>query len=144
VEINLRWDANGSGRDERDRDTKRSLPANSNDEAIEIRPKEPNSGPRDANGITFSAPARGAVETELATSNARRLQPLMGKNSDRDAEAALRLAGTEAAALAWTTPFPLLFLPALLEEKVARTERYLARQKAMFLRDTCRAMAMAA
>jgi hypothetical protein len=32
----------------------------------------------------------------------------------------LRRAANEAASLAWTTPYPLLFLPALLEEKATR------------------------
>jgi hypothetical protein len=98
-------------------------------------------GARDANVIQLSAPVRGAAETELDSLKERLLQPLMEKTSDQDAEAALRRAGTEAAALAWTTPFPLLFLPALLDEKVDRAERYLARQKAILQRGTCRAMA---
>src|SRR5262245_26431323 len=93
------------------------------------------------NVIKLSAPVRGAAETELDNLKARLLQPLMEKTSDQDAEAALCRAGTEAAALAWTTPFPLLFLPALLDEKVDRAERYLARQKSILQRGSRRAMA---
>ena len=88
-----------------------------------------------------SAPVRGAAEAELDSLKEQLLQPLMEETGDRDAEAALRRAGTEAAALAWTTPFPLLFLPALLDEKVDRAERYLARQKTIFQHGMCRAMA---
>ena len=40
----------------------------------------------------------------------------------------LRLAAVEAEALAWLTPFPHLFLPVLLEEKLETAKRYLARQ----------------
>jgi hypothetical protein len=43
--------------------------------------------------------------------------------------AALRRAANEAAALAWFTPFPLLFFPALLEEKARAALRQGARQR---------------
>jgi hypothetical protein len=39
----------------------------------------------------------------------------------------LHLAAGEAEALAWLTPFPHLFLPLLLEEKLDAAKRYLAR-----------------
>src|SRR5262245_2057757 len=98
----------------------------------------------DANVINFPAPVRGAAETELDRLKACLLQPLLEKTRDLDAAAALRRAGTEAAALAWTTPFPLLFLPALLDEKVDRAERYVARQKIIFQHGMFRPMALAA
>ena len=101
-------------------------------------------GAREANVIKLTAPARGAAESELDGLKERLLQPLVEKNGDQQAEAALRRAGTEAAALAWTTPFPLLFLPALLAEKVDRAEQHLARQKTILERGergTCKAMA---
>lgn len=98
-------------------------------------------GARDVNVIKLSAPARGAAERELDSLKEKLLRPLIEETSDQHAEAALRRAGTEAAALAWTTPFPLLFLPALLAEKVARAEQHLARQKKIFERGSCRAMA---
>jgi hypothetical protein len=40
----------------------------------------------------------------------------------------LRLAAVEAEALAWLTPFPHLFLPVLLDEKLDAAKRYIARQ----------------
>ena len=101
-------------------------------------------GARDAHVIKLTAPARGAAETEIDGLKERLLQPLLEKNGDQQAEAALRRAGTEAAALAWTTPFPLLFLPALLAEKVDRAEQHLARQRTILERGergTCKAMA---
>ncbi len=91
-------------------------------------------GAREANVIKLTAPARGAAEFQLDSLKERLLQPRIEKISDLQAESAVRRAGTEAAALAWTTPFPLLFLPALLEEKVDRAEQHLARQKTI-LRD---------
>lgn len=38
-------------------------------------------------------------------------------------------AATEAEALAWSTPYPLLFLPVLMEEKVHEARRWAARQR---------------
>ena len=98
-------------------------------------------GAREANLIKLTAPARGAAEIELDGLKERLLQPLIEKTSDQQAEAAVRRAGTEAAALAWTTPFPLLFLPALLAEKVDKAEQHLARQRTILERGTCKAMA---
>jgi len=98
-------------------------------------------GAREANVIKLTALARGAAESELDGLKERLLQPLVEKNGDQQAEAVLRRAGTEAAALAWTTPFPLLFLPALLAEKVDRAEQHLARQKTILERGTCKALA---
>jgi hypothetical protein len=98
-------------------------------------------GARDANVIKLTAPARGAAETELDRLKDTLLRPLLEKSGDQHAEVALRRAGTEAAALAWTTPFPLLFLPALLAEKVKKTEEHLERQRTILERGTCKAMA---
>lgn len=114
---------------------------------LRLKPIDPNRGyqsvmgARDAKVIKLTAPARGAAETELDSLKDKLLRPLIEKTSDEQAEAALRRAGTEAAALAWTTPFPLLFLPALLAEKVDRAEQHLARQKTILERGTCKAMA---
>lgn len=98
-------------------------------------------GAREANVIKLTAPARGAAEAELDRLKERLLLPLIEKTSDQHAEASLRRAGTEAAALAWTTPFPLLFLPELLDEKVDKARQHLARQKTILERNSCRAMA---
>ena len=46
----------------------------------------------------------------------------------------IRRAANEASAIAWTTPFPLLVLPTLLEEKVRRARRQAEHQKAVFKR----------
>jgi hypothetical protein len=98
-------------------------------------------GAREANVIRLTAPARGAAESELDGLKDRLLRPLLEKSGDQHAEDTLRRAGREAAALAWTTPFPLLFLPALLDEKVDRAEKHLARQRTILERGSCKAMA---
>jgi hypothetical protein len=46
-----------------------------------------------------------------------------------DLYAPLRRAANEAAAIAWMTPFPLLFFPALFEEKTAAARRQAAQQQ---------------
>jgi hypothetical protein len=98
-------------------------------------------GAREANVIKLTAPARGRPEVELDSFKERLLRPVLETSSDQRAEDALRRAGTEAAALAWTTPFPLLFLPALLDEKVDNARQHLARQKTILERGSCKAMA---
>jgi hypothetical protein len=60
---------------------------------------------------------------------ARLLQPVLTTTLDPDLRRHLRLAANEAAAVAWTTPFPLLILPVLLEEKTAEAHNYVARQR---------------
>jgi hypothetical protein len=48
--------------------------------------------------------------------------------------ASLRRAANEAAALVWLTPYPLLLLPALMEEKARLVCEQLARQKQIRVR----------
>jgi hypothetical protein len=50
--------------------------------------------------------------------------------------APLRRAANEAAALAWTSQFPLLLFPALFEEKVAELTLQIARQKRIHTQTT--------
>lgn len=44
-------------------------------------------------------------------------------------EQVFKQAATEAEALAWSTPYPLLFLPVLMEEKVEGARRWVKRQR---------------
>lgn len=77
----------------------------------------------------FDVAARGAQETDLDQLKERLLATYL-KNPDEGAEGTpLRLAANEAAGLAWFTPFPLLFLPVLLEEKVAEARTLEFRQR---------------
>jgi hypothetical protein len=76
-----------------------------------------------------AAPMRGAPEAELEAFKERLSQPLLQRAEDAELLAMLRAAIQEAAALAWTTPFPLLFLPALVEEKATAAQHRLTRQR---------------
>src|ERR1700733_4598446 len=80
-------------------------------------------------GAIAPVPFRGAVETELEQLKARLLTPLLDKSPDPAQAEPLQRAANEAAGLAWFTPFPLLFFPALLEEKVYAAKRREARQQ---------------
>lgn len=80
-------------------------------------------------GAIAPVPFRGALETELEQLKARLLEPLLKNSLNPAQNAPLRQAANEAAGLAWFTPFPLLFFPALLEEKVYAAQRLQARQQ---------------
>jgi len=80
-------------------------------------------------GAAAPVPFRGALETELDQLKARLLGPLLNPSADPEQSAPLRQAANEAAGLAWFTPFPLLFFPALLEEKIYAAQRQVARQQ---------------
>jgi hypothetical protein len=80
-------------------------------------------------GAIAPVPFRGALETELEQLKARLLEPLLNASADPARSEPLRRAANEAAGLAWFTPFPLLFFPALLEEKVYAAQRQEARQR---------------
>ena len=80
-------------------------------------------------GAIAPVPFRGALETELDQLKERLLGPLLNASADPAQGAPLRRAANEAAGLAWMTPFPLLFFPVLLEEKVRAAQRQEARQR---------------
>ncbi len=77
-----------------------------------------------ATGVPF----RGAGETELERLKRKLLGELLGENPAPELNAPLRRAANEATALVWFTPFPLLLLPTLLEEKAAAARRQIIRQ----------------
>lgn len=62
------------------------------------------------------APFRGILETEFDVLKARLLGELLS-SSKAGLYPRLRRAANDAAAVAWTTKYPLLVFPALLEEK---------------------------
>jgi hypothetical protein len=74
-------------------------------------------------------PGRGVPETELEQLKARLLRSVLTDAANPALKAPFRRAANEAASLAWFTPFPLLFFPALLEEKVYTAQRQQARQR---------------
>ena len=81
-----------------------------------------------------SAPFRGPRETELERLKNRLLWELLANTKNPKLYAPLRRATNEAAALAWTTQFPLLVLPELLREKTDAARRYVERQSALLKR----------
>ena len=57
------------------------------------------------------------------------LDPVLTQTPNDVLRRQLTLAANEAAAIAWTTPFPLLVLPELLQEKAAEVHRYAEHQE---------------
>jgi len=82
----------------------------------------------------FAQPFRAAQETEFEQLKSRLLRRLLEDAVQTDLNTPLRRAANDAAALAWTTPFPLLFFPALLEEKARRARLQLQKQNQVRLR----------
>ena len=79
-------------------------------------------------------PFRAVEEAEFEQLKARLLQRLLDNAIQAELNAPLRRAANEAAALAWTTPFPALFFPALLEEKALGARRQFQKQNQVRLR----------
>lgn len=59
----------------------------------------------------------------------RYLEKALAGAVDRELYIPYQRAAVDAAAVAWLTPWPLLFFPALFEEKLDEARRYMARQK---------------
>jgi hypothetical protein len=78
-----------------------------------------------------AAPFRGTLETDLEQLKGRLLRDLLAGATDPALHAPLRRATSDAAALAWTTAFPLLVLPELVREKADSARRYVRRQAAL-------------
>jgi hypothetical protein len=77
-------------------------------------------------GRTFSG---NSVQGQFEQLKARLLRPVLDNAEDIAVRRQLRLAANEAAAVAWTTAFPLLVLPVLLDEKAEEVRRYTRRQE---------------
>jgi len=86
---------------------------------------------------TLTNLARGTTENELDRLTSRLMRPILEQANDLALLDSLRRAANEAAAEAWLTPFPLLFLPALLEEKTNKASSQVARQKAILKKTEC-------
>ena len=70
--------------------------------------------------VTPIAPSRGVAEAELEDLKNRLLREELAKTVTLEQNVLLRRAANDATALVWLTPFPLLLLPALFEEKARR------------------------
>jgi hypothetical protein len=73
-------------------------------------------------------PFRALQETELEQLKERLLRQALEYAPTGEYYAPLRRAANEAAALAWATPFPLLFLPTLFEELGAAAKAHTRQQ----------------
>ena len=74
------------------------------------------------------APFRATQESELERLKSRLLRRQLDNAPTTELYAPLRRAANDAAALAWATSFPLLFFPALLEEKVREARHRIEKQ----------------
>jgi hypothetical protein len=79
-----------------------------------------------------SAPTRGHMEARLAQLKTQLLTPILETVNGTPVVKELYCAANEAAALAWLTVCPVLFFPALLEEKVRTTLKRWERQVAIY------------
>jgi len=77
------------------------------------------------------APFRAVMESEFERLNNRLLRERLAEARTVGYAGELRRAANEAAGLAWDTAYPLLFFPALFEEKVRQTARRVAKQQAI-------------
>ncbi|MGE4182584.1 MAG: hypothetical protein AB7J34_22390 [Limisphaerales bacterium] len=71
---------------------------------------------------------RSPQDRALARLRGRLLRPLLAGTNNPRLQAGFRRAASEAESLAWLTPFPLLVLPGLLEEKIRHARLYAIRQ----------------
>ena len=81
-----------------------------------------------------AAPFRGTLETELDVLKARLLLELLKGTPDAELYPRLRRAANDAAAVAWTTQFPLLLFPELLEEKAQQARQTHNHQQSVLAR----------
>jgi hypothetical protein len=75
------------------------------------------------------APFRATGDSELEQLKTRLLRKALNATAEVEFYAPLRRAANDAAALAWATPFPLLFFPGLFEEKSTAALHSAARQQ---------------
>ena len=90
--------------------------------------------PRFAVVPTSPVPFRGTQDTEFERLKGRLLGRLLNEAEAAALYAPLRRAANDAAAMAWASGYPLLFLPALLEEKALSAHRQAAHQKRVLRR----------
>lgn len=75
-----------------------------------------------------SVPFRATLETELERLKTRLIQGYLSEFAEPEFNRLLRQAANEAAAIAGTSAYPLLLLPALLDEKAREARRQVAKQ----------------
>ena len=93
-----------------------------------------------SDALSPDEPFRPAQMRELDRLKERLLRELLEQTAQRpELNLSYRRAANDAVSLAWLTPFPLLFLPALLEEKAAEAHQRTERQQ-LLLRRTAKRM----
>lgn len=92
--------------------------------------------------VTAAPTYRGAVEGELDRLKERLLAAELARTTNLEMNVLLRRAANDAVALVWLTPFPLLLLPALFEEK-ARVARRAAGRQALIRERSSELLALA-
>lgn len=75
-----------------------------------------------------AAPFRGAEERKLDQFKNQLMEQMSISSAKGDLLSRYQHAATEAATLAWMTPYPLLVLPVLLEEKILAAKLHAERQ----------------
>jgi hypothetical protein len=80
------------------------------------------------------APFRATQETKFERLKSRLLRELLQATTDPDLRASLRRAANDVASVAWLSGFPLLFLPALVEEKAQAARRQMEHQRRVLKR----------
>ena len=85
---------------------------------------------------------RSAMEVELDRLKERLLAAELARTTNLEVNVLLRRAANDAVALVWLTPFPLLLLPALFEEK-ARVARRAAGRQALIRERSSELLALA-
>jgi hypothetical protein len=78
--------------------------------------------------VPVTPACRGVVDAELERLKERLLASELAKVTDLETNVFLRRAANEAVALVWLTPFPLLLLPVLFDEKARVARRAAGRQ----------------
>jgi len=89
-------------------------------------------------GPTFGYGPSRPPDTELARLKNRLLEERLPEDTEPSVERLARLEATEAEALSWLTPFPLLVFPALLDEKLEGVQGYARRQQKLLRCRGCR------
>lgn len=84
--------------------------------------------------LTVVVPSKERQDARLESFKNRLLKRLLDEAPVMAFHLPLRRAANEAAALAWLTPYPLLLLPALMEEKARVACEQTVRQKRIKLR----------
>ena len=92
--------------------------------------------------VTAPPTLRNRVENELEQLKEKLLATELARTTTLETNVRLRRAANEAVALVWLTPYPLLLLPALFEEK-ARNARKAAGRQALIREQTSELLALA-